>query len=968
MDIRLPNNKVRRIIAAQIQFCAIAMMFIVINSPLQLKAQKSNGVKPLTQPWYITPRSGAQHIDLSGVWELSYMDSPVDNLQQLEKRKEPFQTTVPNSVHWSLYKAGKLPHPYYNRNSELYRWTDQKAWYYTKQIEIPASAKDSYVFLCFDGIDYFSKVWVNDSLIGTHEGMFGGPNAEISKYVKLGSQNKIVVELMAGDWYNKIIPVDQLPRNATGERDYSKRGGFNPRATGRIIKPWVISGGSGGEAFFSLGMWQGVRIEIAPKIQLERPFLTTKKISNGVGTIHVSAEIVANENSLTQQLHPWGNTQMRHPDEAGIKFNPVKDKIVVLVQFLDGSINKFSKEFPVTVYDGRNWIEQDINISNPKLWNPNGLGEPNLYKVKISLKRNGQVIDENEFDYGIRTIERVPSAGPRTGDRFENWQFIINGKKIFVKGMNFTPQDILLETSEDRYRWTLSAAKKMGVQLIRVWGGGLIETNTFYKLCNEMGLMVWQDFPIGNQETPEFPQEVWEEQVVQTIFRLRNNPSLVIWCGGNEYNPYAYGNAMTTGILERNLQALDPSRLFLRTTPDAGSIHAYPDMDPTWYGRSYNKEAWISETGMHSMPEAAMFYETVDNKEFNNLGKMWDTAFATSHPEFIHHFTEYGPSRVPRMLSRASHIDDMSNPTIESITEASQIGAGEFYQVLSDKVQSNYPITTGLMPWVFKRHWPVIAIQMMDWFGQAGAPYYFLKRTYEPTHIAVDLQRLLWAPGEKIDLNVKLIHAASATDNSYKASVTVYDDHFKQLYKNEKVIAVSAETSVSTVAAGVFTIPTEYKDRFVFIVADLKDAKGNLVSRSYYYPRSLAKMEDKTFHDKYVNEPVAWITLDKGPWLKPVVAVSKTSLSVAILSKKDLSATESELKVQIKNTGTVPAFMAKVDVTGVKRAFYASDNYCWLQPGEIKEISINLLWRDKKDNANIEASAWNATSVKAVIK
>ena len=103
--------------------------------------------------------------------------------------------------------------------------------------------------------------------------------------------------------------------------------------------------------------------------------------------------------------------------------------------------------------------------------------------------------------------------------------------------MNFTPQDILLETSEERYRWTLNAAKRMGVQLIRIWGGGLLETNNLYKICDELGLMVWQDFPIGNQDTPEYPQEIWEAQVVQNIVRLRNHPSLVVWCGGNDSIP-----------------------------------------------------------------------------------------------------------------------------------------------------------------------------------------------------------------------------------------------------------------------------------------------------------------------------------------------------------------------------------------------------------------------------------------------
>lgn len=922
----------------------------------------------LWQPWYISPRTGAQHIDLNGTWELSYRDTTIAELKELANRKEPFQTTIPNSVHWSLYKAGKLPHPYYNKNSELYRWTDEKAWYYSRSFEVPASAKDNYIFLCFDGLDYFSKVWVNDSLVGVHEGMFGGPNVEIGRLVKFGATNKIIVELRAGDWRNKASDYDKLPRNASGERDYSQRTGYNPRVSGRIIKPWVISGGSGGEAFFSLGMWQGVRIEIVPKEHIERPYLVTKNIIGGNAQLHLSTEVFVNANSLQEQLHPWNNVQIRHPNEKGVSFIPVKDKLSVLVEFFSANKKKYSKEFLVKAFEGRNWLEEDITLPNPELWNPNGLGEPNLYQVKLSLKRNGQVIDKNEFTYGIRAIERVPGAGPRTGDRFENWQFIVNGKKIFVKGMNFTPHDILLETSEERYRWTLSAAKKMGVQLIRVWGGGLLETNTFYKLCNELGIMVWQDFPIGNQDTPEYPQDIWEAQVVQNICRLRNHPSLVVWCGGNEFNPYSYGNAASIGILERSLQTFDRTRLFVRTTPDQGSIHAYPDMDPTWYNRSYGKEAWISETGMHSMPEAGMFYETVNNKEFTGLGKMWDTAFATSHPDFIHHFTEYGPVRVPRMLSRASHIDDMNDPTIESITEATQIGAGEFYQILSEKVQGNYPITTGLMPWVFKRHWPVIAIQMMDWFGQTAAPYYFLKRTYEATHIAIDLPRLLWAPGEKIELNIKVTNSIINPGSGYKASVTVFDDTFKQLYKNEKQIIIGSGTSVNTVSAGSFTIPPGYKDRFIFLLAELHDANGKLISRSYYYPRCLVKMEDKSFHDQYVNEPIPWITLDKGPWLKPAVGKTSTSLSFEVMTNKRVSEEESEIKLKIKNTGEIPAFMTKVDVSGVKRAFYASDNYLWLQPGETKEIIMNILWREKKDNAVLTVDAWNTGTVQTTLK
>lgn len=916
----------------------------------------------LEQPYRITPRAdNDQHIDLSGSWELSYMDSPILSTADLKDRKDAFETQVPNSVHWSYYKAGKLPHPYAHKNSTQYRWIEKKAWYYQKVVNIPASAKGNSIVLCFDGIDYFSKVWVNDTLVGSHEGMFGGPDVDISHRVKFGESNKITVEVKAGNWGNWATDVESLPRTGSGEYDYSKVKGFNPRASGKIIKPWIISGGSGTEAFFTVGMWRGARIEILPEFHLERPYLVTSKLTTKEAKLHLSLEVLAGINSLSKKLHPWNNTIVHQPAEKGNAFNKVIDNLDVVFEVLFHGSVVFTKSFTPELFQGTNWLEEDFTLPDPKLWYPNGLGDPNLYQVKITLKKDESKIDQVSFDYGIRTIDRLVSTGPRTADRWENWQFVVNGKKLFVKGMNWMPADLLLDLPESRYRWALEAAKNMGIQLIRVWGGGLIETDEFYKLCNELGIMVWQDFPIGNQDTPDYPQDVWEAQVVQNIFRLRNEPSLVVWCGGNEFNPYSYGNTASIGIIERNLDIFDKSRFFIRTTPDDGSMHAYPDMDPCWYNRSYRFEPWVSETGMHSMPEASLFYELVDNKEFVGLGKMWDNDFYKTHPEFIHHFTEYGPSRVPRMLSRASHIDDMSNPSIESITEATQIGAGEFYQLFSEKMQGNYPITTGLMPWVYKRPWPVIAIQTMDWFGQAAAPYYFLKRTYEPTHVAIDLQRLVWGAGERIGLVGKITHAG-ASAFAGKLSVAIYDDTFKPLWNNEAIVNVPEEPSVTQANLGEYQIPSGYRDRFLFVVAELRNSKGELVSRSLYYPRVLKQMEDQVFHDKYVNEPIPWITLDKGPWLKPTVAKTLAKLSAEILANKSISTERSQVRIKITNTGKVPAFMTNIDIAGVKRAFYATDNYFWLAPGESREIEVNVQFREAQTGTKVflNVGAWNA--------
>ncbi len=332
------------------------------------------------------------------------------------------------------------------------------------------------------------------------------------------------------------------------------------------------------------------------------------------------------------------------------------------------------------------------------------MGATHQYKVRLTLLQQNQAIDRLEFNHGIRTIEQRPSAGPRTGDRWANWQFVVNGQPLFVKGVNWMPADILLDLPRERYEWLLGLAKGAGIQLLRVWGGGGIETEEFYSVCNELGLMVWQDFPLGNQDTPNWPQEVWEAQVVQNIFRLRNHPSLALYCGGNEFNAYSLGNAASIGILERSVATFDNTRAFRRTSPDGGSIHTYPDLDPTWFAKLYKDVPYIAEAGMHNIPEPESIREVVRAEELNGaFNHLFTDEFVKAHPDFIHHFVEYSPSRVPRMLSRASQIADMNAPTLEAISEATQIGAGEFYQIMSKQTQANYPTTTGLMPWVFKR-------------------------------------------------------------------------------------------------------------------------------------------------------------------------------------------------------------------------------------------------------------------------
>ena len=157
--------------------------------------------------------------------------------------------------------------------------------------------------------------------------------------------------------------------------------------------------------------------------------MVTSDATQGEAKFHLSLEILAGVNSLGNKLHPWNNTIVHQPSEKGKSFNKVNDNLDVVVEFLFQGSVVLSRKFSPELFQGTNWLEEELVLPNPRLWYPVGLGEPNLYQVKIILTKNGNQVDQVSFDYGIRTIDRQATAGPRTADRWENWQFVVNGKK-----------------------------------------------------------------------------------------------------------------------------------------------------------------------------------------------------------------------------------------------------------------------------------------------------------------------------------------------------------------------------------------------------------------------------------------------------------------------------------------------------------------------------------------------------------
>ncbi len=679
-----------------------------------------------THPFYIDKHPGS--ISLDGEWRFGFTD---------EQTCEPdlkYTCTLPASGFKNLEQAGLYPNPYFGLNSKLYADVDKHIYYYKREFDLPDSfGKD--VYLCFEGVSYTCRVWLNGKLICEHEGMFGGPVCEVGQFVKTG-RNELLVEV--------VPPVPES----------------DPKKQSQIV-PWNIrrdDATSNGD-FIVFGIWRPVRIEIVPKYHLSRPHIYTVSIDDNRATLKFEAEIADPQIKELEVLpNDTGARSVYTFDVSeGFDLRPTGKSVTYRLRLVEKSTQKvaYSSEETVEIYDKKylsannefrecQFIEQIITLENPRLWQPCTLGAPELYEAQLELVCNGQSIDYLSFDVGIRTVEYARTSGMRSRTRWEEYQYIVNGRKVFLRGMNWMPIDYLYNASDNDYRWVLDLVKNAGIMLLRIWsGGGMPEDDRFYKLCDEYGIMVMQDSFIANQLSDEWNRAVLQSQVCYNLYRIRNHPSLVNHTGGNEINPYAPGNDAAMWVISREIHDLDPSRKLYRTSPDSGSAHIYMDMEPVWYKKYFGLLPFIGESGIHSFPNFKTLCKQISEKEYSSpLSDIFNEEFKEKNPELYNHFTEYAPSRVPRMMSRASMINNIHGISLSELCEATQLASCEFYQIMINAMRENYPVCAGVMPWVFKRHWTTVAIQLVDGLGEPIAPYYYMKNAYAPLSVLLSLDEV----------------------------------------------------------------------------------------------------------------------------------------------------------------------------------------------------------------------------------
>jgi len=874
---------------------------------------------------YAWPR--LKQILLDGTWQLAADEPTPPNtvLPDLAKL-DWFEATVPTDVHWALVRAGKAPNPYVGLNIKEQRWVEDKAWWFRKSFFVPKEFRGENLRLIFEGVDYYGHYWLNGHYLGHSEGAFGAVKITVGG-LRYDRPNELVVRVDCGGY--KV----------------GHKGGA-PWAS--LVKSELWSGWQVGAADFNtVGIWQPVRLVANDWPALERPFVRTLALEGKKARLGVTVEVCT-----ARQTEPPCEVRV---SLRGCGFDLPPCGGSVAVKPLDSMV----------------LADFEIVVPEPRLWWPAGLGDQPLYEAEILLVRDGRTLDRLTVPFGIRTVERRVGKMQRTSYDAKEWVFHVNGKPLFVKGANWMPIDVLANVAPDEYAWQLGLARDAGVQMLRVWGGGIMETDAFYEQCDKLGIMVWQEFPLTcGWKADKVNRKAWEAMAAWQVFRLRNHPSLAFWCGGNEFEPDNRANADLVGVLARTTRVLDGTRPFMAASPDEGDIHGYPQWDASqaWTSELL-RGPFISEWGTHAMPTPQSYRELLSPREAEavigpTLLKMDKKAMAAEYPEIMHHWVEFQPDRLAQMLARGSAFDDLTTASLGRFSEAVAAGAGEFYHYSCEAARVGYPQNGGLLLWVWKRPWPNAGIQIVDGLGRPLSVYYDVKRAYGTPWPCAMPPQLNYAPGDEVELPLAVLgEAAQPALKGLRMTVRLLGPDLKerQAWRDLPPFSLSDGAESCKGPAVKFAVPQEFARAFFFVVLDLSDAEGHPRARNVYTFRCPPQLEDAAFRTQYRAKASQGLLLDKGPWLRPQVEKLPTKLSCRLVSAKRASETLARVEAEVKNEGALPSVMTSVEAPGSVRCV-ADDAFFWLEPGETRTVWLRVQTQPGAavPGLRVTACAWNA--------
>jgi beta-mannosidase len=682
--------------------CAIAILSVA-EASAQLEQ------RALDTGWQVRAVESAEHPDAT-VWR---------------------PATVPGTVQTDLRNDGAIPDPFFGDNEKRLQWIGLTDWEYTRILEVtPDMLRHGHLDLVFDGLDTFADVLLNGTSVLSTDNMFRSWRIDAKQHLHAGrntltivfhSPTKRIAAMEAKLPY--IIP-------GTGYEKLDRSAGVYP-VSHYMRKAAYSYGWDWGPKFVTEGIWRPVRMELWDGARAESFHIQQQSVTSERAVLEASLAITSDIDA-DASLH----LEITAPD--GHKLPPVV--------------------LPVRLDRGENVVHVPLRIERPERWFPNGYGPQSRYRFTASLRQGSRILLRQQRMTGLRSVELL-----RQPDQWgTSFTFVINGIPIFAKGANFVPLDSFPpETTDAKRRAILTAARDVHMNMLRIWGGGFYETDTFYDLCDELGLMVWHDFMFGGAMVPgdkDFQDNVRAEAAEQ-VARLSDHPSLTLWCGNNEVetawhnwgDQIAFQKVVTPAQRERVWQDYvvmfrdilksatakygngvpywpsSPGANFDDVPPgqEDGDEHSWSVWSAGAPPSDYRKvhARFISEFGFQSMPEL----RTV--RTYAGDDQDPDSLDLANHERFIHGYDrmksyikeEFGPAR-----------------DFASFLYLSQIMQAEAIRTGVEHWRSQRPETMGTLYWQLDDCWPVASWSSLDYFGRWKALHYYAARFYAPLLIAAE--------------------------------------------------------------------------------------------------------------------------------------------------------------------------------------------------------------------------------------
>lgn len=894
------------------------LFLLLILSPLVLHGQNAAGNASEDRIWLdseLVHRGNSE-------WKMmkaSELNMPAEKISQPGLSTAAWlPAVVPGTVLNSLVYNKVYPEPYYGVNNKLESGLipdisktgrEFYTYWFRTEFALPESLKGKTVWMQLDGINYRAEVWVNGHLLSTINGMFHTDYVNVSDFVQIGKPNALAIKVYPVD-----VPGTTMPKSwgAVGEFHNGGNGNIGLNTTMLMSVGWDFTF-MDGIRDRNTGIWRSISIYGTGKLALRHPFVKS--------VLNKPAYDVARETVSVEVINPSNNNGVTTCTVAGeiagenIRF----EKKLDILRGEEKTLTFTAEEFPQLI------------LKNPRLWWPVHKGPQNLYELKLTVSVNGVVCDSVKTKFGIREI----TSDVNTPDKSR--VFYVNGKRLFIRGTNWIPE-AMLRNSDERTYAELRYTRQSGINLVRMWGGGIAESDYFFQLCDELGLLVWQEFWMtGDTKHPQ-DKGMYLNNVASTVKRIRNHPSLAYYVASNE-------SSEVTGTPEL-LMRLDGTRGYQMQSECAG-IHdgsPYKQVNPmqhyenTASERGSRVDGFNPEYGAPTLPTVEILREMMDEKDLWPVNKeVWDYLdgngfhlMTTMYTDLVNHYGQ--SSSIDEFAQKGQFVGAINSKSIWEVWNYNKLDYGDRF-------------CSGLLFWYHNCPVRQVSARMWDWSLEPTASLYHTANALEPLHAQFDY----------LINTVSVVNDYYEPFSNYTVTAQVYDINSQKVFEESAVVNLPSDG----VANDVITIRfPENISQVHFIKLRLADANGKEVSSNFYW-RS---------NDKYEGRSTL-----TGPATSGFEDLNRLKRSKVKLSHKTRSDNgRYYVDITVKNVSRSIAFFNQLQLldarmSPIRPSFY-TDNFFSLMPGEKKTVTIETSEALTDQGAVLKLKGWNISPTQHQLK